>query len=333
MMRTVARFSALLVLCGWAATSAAGPEDLRARLLSLESQMLSLGDRAIPVEKWDRLNADLAAVATQAADQGDWTLSAQARLAQARAWGDLRQDVPRAIELLHSARTACGKAQPDTLRSLMVAEAEMLARKGDAASIQRLIVDFKNSPLFDPKSFEYQVGNERNPVIMTRRLNASGEESLALLSLQKYLEQARASSGAAFPLFSFNDVDGNPITSTDVAGHVVLFDFWADGSVSWERNLPFAQRAYAQYRKEGFTVIGISLNLDAAGIEAARRRLPGLAWPLIDAAQGRKLASKVGLFGESGTFLVDRRGRIRARNLQGQALTDAVKQLVADPAR
>jgi peroxiredoxin len=50
------------------------------------------------------------------------------------------------------------------------------------------------------------------------------------------------------PSFSFATLDGKPVSSADLRGHVVVLAFWATWCVPCRQELPHLQKAYEQYK-------------------------------------------------------------------------------------
>lgn len=325
-MRAIARLAVGLLASGLAATAA----DLGQELNALRTRLESLGDRAIPIDAWNTAMADLTALADRAAKAGRPELAIEAEVLQARAWADMRHDTRRALNLLRQTRANHRSGPAEPIRLAFVTEAEMLARLGDADAVRRLILEFKNSPFFDPHPFEYRAGEGRNTPLAVRRPYAREVESLTLLSLEKYLEQARKSPGAAFPGFTVRDANGAPLSLADLKGRVCLIDFWVSGSVPWERNLPFLLQARRKFAGQDFEIVGVALNLDDTEASAFAAGRAGMDWRQVGGREARLLGGTVGLYGECGNYLLDREGRVRARNLQGAALLEAVGQLLGE---
>jgi hypothetical protein len=324
---------------GWAglvaallvAGAARATDEVWTTLNEVQARLHDLGGQAIPAGEWNALLTRLGEIARTAEARNDGALAVRARLAEARAWGDMRRDPARGIETTRALRTAPpAGARPEDMRLVFVAEAEFLAARGQAEEIRRLMVEFKNSPWYDPRGFEYRGGEGREVPLVVRRPQAGQTESLTLLSMERQLQRARHATGTPFPPFRLADTDGRGWTSEHLAGRVYLVDVWVDGFQPWQRTLPSLEAAQRQFAGEGFLILGIPQNLDAEGVRAARARHPGLLWPQIVGPESRRLAARLGLFGDAGNFLVDRSGRIRGRNLSGQTLTDAIRALLAE---
>ncbi len=86
-----------------------------------------------------------------------------------------------------------------------------------------------------------------------------------LEAINNYLQKEYSLAiGLQAPDFTLNDVNGNPVSLSDVykKGKVTMIDFWA-GWCSPCRNFnPILVEIYKQYHKKGFEIIGVSLDRD-----------------------------------------------------------------------
>ena len=137
--------------------------------------------------------------------------------------------------------------------------------------------------------------------------------------------QASLVVGTAFPDFSETDLAGKPLSITNCLGKVVLLVFWAASSTSSRAELPYVMSAYRKYQDQGFEIIGISLDQDRAKFTEFVQAM-NLAWPQYFDGLGwqNKLAVKYGIEKIPATYLLDRDGKIIAKDLRGEALPAAV---------
>jgi peroxiredoxin len=129
--------------------------------------------------------------------------------------------------------------------------------------------------------------------------------------------------------FTGTGPSGKEISLEDYRGKVVLIDFWASWCTPCRKEMPHVKKVYEKYNGNGFEIIGISLD-DKKHNFSRYVQEEDLPWPQI--FDGKGWQSEVGrLYAVSSipaTYLIDREGIIRYKNLRGNQLDDAVKELI-----
>ena len=136
-------------------------------------------------------------------------------------------------------------------------------------------------------------------------------------------------AGTEAPDIVMTDRNGKERRLSDLRGKVVLIDFWASWCRPCRAENPNVVRIYNRYHDNGFEVFSVSLdnNRDAwlKAIEA-----DGLVWEN-HVSDLRGWSSAGGrLYGVSSipaTVLVDRDGKVLARNLRGQQLEHKLREI------
>lgn len=133
--------------------------------------------------------------------------------------------------------------------------------------------------------------------------------------------------GKVFAPFKETATDGTVIDLEAYRGKVVLVDFWATWCGPCVDELPNVLAAYKAHHADGFEIIGISLDKDGAKL-AAFTQQQGMTWPQYFDGQGwqNKLSTAYGIRSIPATFLLDPEGKIIAKGLRGEALSNKVAE-------
>lgn len=154
-----------------------------------------------------------------------------------------------------------------------------------------------------------------------------GKQAVILLaSLQNPPgEAAGPKVGQMFPDFNEKDLAGQPLSVAAFKGKVVLVDFWATWCGPCVQELPNVISAYEKYHSLGFEIVGISLDQNKASLTAFIKSKK-MTWPEFFDGKGweNKLAQKYEVHSIPASYLLDREGRIIARDLREDELAPAV---------
>ena len=141
----------------------------------------------------------------------------------------------------------------------------------------------------------------------------------------------RTGIGSMAPELAFPDPDGNIRKLSDLRGKVVLIDFWASWCGPCRRESPNVRNVYQKYHDQGFEVFSVSLDRDANSWKKAIKD-DQLVWPnhVSDLKYWSSEAAAIyGVRSIPAMFLLDREGRIVAKDLRGAALENAVRELLS----
>jgi peroxiredoxin len=138
----------------------------------------------------------------------------------------------------------------------------------------------------------------------------------------------RLAVGQVAPDFTEMDTSGHPFTLSSLRGKYVLLDFWASWCGPCRRENPNVVKAFNKYKDKGFTVLGVSLDQDKASwIKAIHD--DKLDWNQVSDLQywHSKEAKLYGIKAIPSNFLLDKDGKIIARNLRGDELDKKLAEI------
>ncbi|WP_207496856.1 TlpA disulfide reductase family protein [Aridibaculum aurantiacum] len=131
--------------------------------------------------------------------------------------------------------------------------------------------------------------------------------------------------------FTQNDTAGVPVSLSSLRGKVLLVDFWASWCGPCRRDNPNVVKIFNQYRDKGFHVLGVSLDQPGAQerwIKAIHD--DKLTWTHVSDLKfwENEVAKLYGIRAIPFNLLLDREGKIIARNLHGEELEKKLSEVL-----
>ena len=135
-------------------------------------------------------------------------------------------------------------------------------------------------------------------------------------------DDARPEEGHLAPDFALKTLEGKTVRLSELRGKkVVLINFWATWCPPCRLEMPTMQKIYSEYKGRGFEILAINIEPDALQeirefVKELRLTFPVLLDP------DMKVTRKYRLIGLPISFLIDRQGIIRAKEVGYHDWTD-----------
>ena len=135
--------------------------------------------------------------------------------------------------------------------------------------------------------------------------------------------------GQFAPEISLPTPNGKEIALSSLKGKLVLIDFWASWCGPCRKEMPNVIKIYSKFKNKGFEIYGVSLDQDKEKwMEAIT--IDGINWPQVsDLKYWDNVAARIyNVQGIPYTVLIDKDGKIIAKNLRGQELEKKIAEVL-----
>jgi peroxiredoxin len=135
--------------------------------------------------------------------------------------------------------------------------------------------------------------------------------------------------GNEAPEIAEETTDGKTLNLSSLHGKYVLLDFWASWCGPCRRENPNIVAAYKEFKDKGFTVFGVSYDTKKDKWQKAIAD-DQLNWYQVSDLKGWKnsTSDQYGIKAIPSNLLLDKDGKIIAKNLFGKKLTDKLAELM-----
>lgn len=139
--------------------------------------------------------------------------------------------------------------------------------------------------------------------------------------------------GQLAPEISLPNPEGKVISLSSLRGQYVLVDFWAKWCGPCRRENPNVVKAFNKYKDKGFTVFGVSLDRTREDWVKAIQE-DGLTWTHVSDLKyfESQAARDYNINAIPFSLLLDREGKIIAKNLRGAALEKKLEEVFSSAA-
>jgi thiol-disulfide isomerase/thioredoxin len=144
--------------------------------------------------------------------------------------------------------------------------------------------------------------------------------------------------GKSAPAIEGTDLDGKPVSSTELKGNVVLVVFWASWCLPSSVEIHWLDSVYDKYRDRGLRIIGINVDVSPGSGTSLESLMPNIKrfvldhnirWPnLINGTGARDYAKLYGVTDIPANVLIGREGTVLHLNLSRKNLESVIAKTI-----
>lgn len=167
---------------------------------------------------------------------------------------------------------------------------------------------------------------------LLKQMPAEVQSYSTIKNLNENLAIAKKTGVGAMAMdFTQNDTLGVPVKLSAFRGKYLLVDFWASWCGPCRRENPNVVKAFLAYKDKGFHILGVSLDQPGAKEKWLKAiHDDNLTWTHVSDLQYWKnaVAVQYGIQAIPQNYLLDRDGKIVAKNLRGEELNKKLADLL-----
>jgi peroxiredoxin len=149
-------------------------------------------------------------------------------------------------------------------------------------------------------------------------------------SISKYIElNKNPKIGEKYEDFEMENTDGKMEKLSDFNNKIVLLEFWSSNCGPCRKENPNLVKTYEKYNPKGFEIFAVSQDIKKESWLKAIEK-DKLPWNQVSDLKGQDNSASLiyGINGIPDNFLIDRNGKIIARNLRGEELNKKLEEIM-----
>jgi peroxiredoxin len=143
--------------------------------------------------------------------------------------------------------------------------------------------------------------------------------------IDKELKALSITAGTKAPTFKLTSLDGKEIDLSSLKGKYVFIDFWGSWCAPCREEIPNIKKMYETISKDELVIIGMVCHDE---IEKIKKCISKEGVSYMNAMATDEIISAYGVNSYPTTFLIDKEGKIKSKNLRGDDLVNIVKELM-----
>jgi thiol-disulfide isomerase/thioredoxin len=138
--------------------------------------------------------------------------------------------------------------------------------------------------------------------------------------------ESKFSVGATPPDFTLTTLKGEEFTLSAQKGKVILIDFWASWCGPCRQENPNNVKLYAKYQQDGFDIAAVSVDRES-DTDKWKKAIEDDGLEYTQMLDVKEVAKSYNVTSIPTTLLLDKEGKIIAKNLRGEKLTEKLAEI------